>query len=251
MEKRYADGIWLLGSYTNAKLISTTDDVQVGAVGGAQGGVISPFQRSRDRSLSSEDIPQTLSIAGIYALPFGRGKKFLSSGGIAGRLVGGWQVSSIFRVSSGIPFYIRSSECNVPSQFGAACIPGLLPGTNPFAQSEGNFNPNAPLLNAASFESPNSFNFYLGEGPRISNFRAPGYKNQDFALAKNSAITEKVSVDIRAELFNMWNWHSFVCQEFCSGSQAFINDVSSPSFGMWNGSSSAPRNIQLSVKVLF
>ena len=129
--------------------------------------------------------------------------------------------------------------------------PGLLPGADPYAQSKSSFDPALPLLNAASFESPNSFNFYLGQGPRIANFRAPGYRNQDFALGKNSRISERVSMDIRAELFNMWNWHAFVCQEFCSGSLAFINDVSSPTFGMWNGSASAPRNIQLSMKFLF
>jgi hypothetical protein len=250
-EKRYARGSWLLLSYTNSKLLSTTDDVQVNSLGGAQGGVISPFQRSHNKSLSSEDIPQTLSVAAIYALPFGRGQRFVNTGGILGKLVEGWQVSSIFRISSGIPFYIRSSQCNVPSQFAAACIPGLLPGAKPFAQNEGSFNPDAPLLNVASFESANSFNSYLGQGPRISNFRAPGYQDQDLALGKSSHISERVSVDIRAELFNMWNWHSFVCQEFCSGAQAFVDDVSSPSFGMWTGSSSAPRNIQLSAKFVF
>jgi len=103
----------------------------------------------------------------------------------------------------------------------------------------------------ASFESADSFNFYLGQGPRIANFRAPGYQDQDFALGKNPHLTERVSVDIRAELFNMWNWHSFVCQQFRAGSLAFTNDVSSPSFGMWHGSSSAPRNIQLSMKFCF
>jgi hypothetical protein len=250
-EKRYSRGVWLLASYTNAKLISTTDDVQVNSVGGAQGGVISPFQRSRNRSISSEDVPQTVSIAVVYGLPFGAGQKFANTGGVLGKLVAGWQVSSVFRASSGIPFYIRSSQCNVPSQFAAACIPGLLPGADPYAQSKSSFDPALPLLNAASFESPNSFNFYLGQGPRIANFRAPGYRNQDFALGKNSRISERVSMDIRAELFNMWNWHAFVCQEFCSGSLAFINDVSSPTFGMWNGSVSAPRNIQLSMKFLF
>lgn len=250
-EKRYSRGLWLLASYTDSKLISTTDDVQVAAVGGAQGGIISPYQRSRNKSLSSEDIPQTLSLAGVYSLPFGRGQKFLSAGGLVGKLVQGWQVSSIFRISSGIPFYIRSSQCNVPSQFAAACIPALLPGANPFAQSKGNFDPASPLLNVTSFESANSFNFYLGQGPRIANFRAPGYQNQDFALGKNSRISERVSLDFRAEFFNLWNWHSYVCQEFCSGSLAFDNDVSSPTFGMWNGSSSAPRNIQLSMKLLF
>jgi hypothetical protein len=250
-EKRFSHGMWFLGSYTISKLLSTTDDVQVNSVGGAQGSVISPFERNRNKSLSSEDIPQTLSLAAVYSLPFGPGQRFINTGGVLGKLVSGWQASSIFRISSGIPFYVRSSQCNVPSQFAAACIPGLLPGAKPFAQSESSFDPSMPLLNAASFESPNSFNFYLGQGPRISNFRAPGYQNQDFALSKNSHISERVSMDIRAELFNMWNWHSFVCQEFCAGALAFVNDASSPSFGMWDGSVSAPRNIQLSMKFNF
>jgi hypothetical protein len=251
VEKRYSRGVWLLGSYTNSKLLTTTDDVQVNSVGGAQGGVISPFERSRNKSLSSEDIPQTLSVAAIYALPFGRGQRFLNAGGAFGKLVAGWQISSVFRISSGIPFYIRSSQCNVPSQFAAACIPALLPGANPFAQSKGNFNPDTPLLNVAAFEFPNSFNFYSGQGPRVSNIRGFGYRNQDFALSKNSHISERVSLDIRGEFFNVWNWHSFVCQQFCGGSLAFYNDVSSPNFGLWNGSVSAPRNIQLSMKFIF
>jgi hypothetical protein len=250
-EKRYSRGSWLLVSYTNSKLLSNTDDVQVNSVGGAQGGVISPFQRSRNKSLSSGDIPQTLSVTGIYALPFGKGQRFLNTGGVLGKLVEGWEISSIFRISSGVPFYIRSSQCNVPSQFAGACIPAVLPGVNPYAQSKGNFNPDMPLLNAAAFESPNSFNFYLGEGPRVSDIRAFGYLNQDFALSKESHISERVSLSIRGEFFNMWNWHSFVCQQFCSGALAFFNDVSSPNFGMWNGSVSAPRNIQLSMRLIF
>jgi len=250
-EKRYSRGTWLLVSYTNSKLLSNTDDVQVNSVGGAQGGVISPFQRSRNKSLSSGDIPQTLSVTGIYALPFGKGQRFLNTGGVLGKLVEGWEISSIFRISSGVPFYIRSSQCNVPSQFAGACIPAVLPGVNPYAQSKGNFNPDMPLLNAAAFESPNSFNFYLGEGPRVSDIRSFGYLNQDFALNKESHISERVSLSIRGEFFNIWNWHSFVCQQFCSGALAFFNDVSSPNFGMWNGSVSAPRNIQLSMRLIF
>jgi hypothetical protein len=165
--------------------------------------------------------------------------------------VAGWQISSVFRISSGVPFYLRSSQCNVPSQFAAACIPAVLSGANPFAQSKGNFNPDMPLLNAASFESPNAFNLYFGEGPRISNIRGFGYHNHDFALSKSTHINERTSLEFRGEFFNVWNWHSFVCQQFCAGSLAFYNDVSSPNFGMWNGSVSAPRNIQLSMKINF
>jgi hypothetical protein len=252
-EKRYSQGIWILASYTFAKLLTSSDDVQTESQvwGGAQGAVISPFERQRNKALSTGDVPNTLSMALVYQLPIGREKRFLNRGGVIDKVLGGWQASSIFRISSGTPMWFRSGTCNVPSQFQVSCIPGILPGANPFAQSKGKFDPSLPLLNAAAFESPNSFNFYLGQGPRVSNIRGFGFHNQDFGLIKDTRINEKVSVQFRAEFFNVWNWHNFVCQIFCTGVLAFDTDVSSPAFGTWNGSVSTPRNIQLGAKFVF
>ena len=250
-EKRLSGGFWFLASYSDSKLISSTDDIQVETLAGGAQGVISPFQRRRNKSLSTGDIPQTLSVSLVYKLPFGSGKKFINQSGVIGKLVEGWEVTSIFRASSGTPMYFRSSTCNVPSQFQAACIPGVIPGANPFAQSKGKFEPAEPLFNAASFESPNDFNFYLGQGPRISNIRGFGYHNQDFGLIKNTRLGERVTLQLRGEFFNVWNWHIFICQEFCTAAQAFYNDVSSPTFGTWNGAVSEPRNIQVGMKFLF
>jgi hypothetical protein len=141
----------------------------------------------------------------------------------------------------------------VPAQFRAACIPAVLPGGNPFAQSRGNIDVNKPLFNAAAFEQPSAFNFYFGQGPRVSNLRGPSYYNQDFALVKDTQITERVTFELRAEFFNLWNWHVFESQGnvFTTNPTAFTTDVSSPSFGMWNGSVTAPRNIQLGARLTF
>jgi hypothetical protein len=138
----------------------------------------------------------------------------------------------------------------VPSQFAVGCIPAVLAGANPFAQDKSSFDPNQPLLSRAAFESPDSFNFYYGAGPRISNLRGFGYHNHDFGLSKNISLTERASVEIRSEFFNVWNWHVFANPgEFGAG--AFDTNVASPTFGMWNGSVSAPRNIQLGVRIIF
>ena len=56
-------------------------------------------------------------------------------------LVGGWQVSTIFRYSSGLPMYFRSSFCNVPGQFRAGCIPAIVNAGSVFAQDKGSFDP--------------------------------------------------------------------------------------------------------------
>jgi hypothetical protein len=253
-EKRFSHGIWMLASYTLSKLLtSSSDNIQAQAItwGGA-GGVISPYERQRNKGLSVDDVPQVFSLAFVYQLPFGKGKRYLNTGGVVDKLAGGWQVSNIFRSSSGTPLYFRSSECNVPSQFAVGCIPATLSSGNVFAQDKGSFDPGkGPLFSKAAFEAPESFNFYYGKGPRISNARGFGFRNHDFSLIKNTQVTERVNVQFRAEFFNVWNWHTFACYSQCFGGLAFVNDVASPDFGTWNGSVSTPRNIQLGMKILF
>lgn len=252
-EKRFSEGLWLLSSYTLSKLLTTSENTQTESFtwSGALG-VISPFERQRNKGLSVDDVPQALSVALTYELPVGSGKRFLSKGGVADKILGGWQISSVYRASSGIPFFFRSGQCNVPGQFRVGCIPAIKPGANPFAQDKGNFEPSKPLFNLDAFEAANSFNFYYGNGPRVTDVRGFGFYNHDFGLIKNTRIAETVTVQIRAEFFNVWNWHSFNnVGTNSAGARAFNVDVSSPNFGMWNGAISSPRNIQVGAKVFF
>ena len=248
-EHRFSKGMWVLASYTLGKILNDNYDTQPDAgIWSGTNGAISPFERQRNKSLSVADVPQTLSVAMTYQLPFGKGKQFINSAGAADRLISGWELSSVVRATSGIPFHFRSGNCNVPSQFRAGCIPAVLPGANPFAQkTDGSFDPNKPLFNKSAFESADSFNFYWGKGPRISNLRGFGYHNVDLNLVKNTRITENVNLQFRAEFFNLFNWHILTGPYY----SAFDTDVSSPTFGMWNGTTSAPRNIQFGMKLQF
>ena len=158
--------------------------------------------------------------------------------------IGGWTLATVIRASSGVPFFFRSSYCNVPGEFAAGCIPGLKPGFAPWAQSKGGFDPDKPLFNEFTFEDFNSFNFYLGQGPRISNYRGFGYHNHDVTIMKSFRIKEKATFQLRGEFFNIWNWHTFNCPTQCWGSGAFDTSVGDSNFGLWNGTVTNPRNIQ-------
>ena len=252
-EHRVSKGLWFLGSYTLSKLLATADSVQsVAMVWSRAEGAISPYERQRNKSLSVDDVPQILQLSLMYDLPVGKGKRFLNVSGPVDKVLGGWQLVSLFRVSSGVPFFFRSSFCNVPDAFTAACIPAIPAGAKPYLQSVNSYNPDkGPLFNSAAFEDPNSFNFYWGRGARISNLRGPGYRNHDLSLIKNTRVTEKVGLQFRAEFFNAWNWHSLNCTTRCFGATGFDTDVSSPTFGQWNGNVSTPRNIQFAMKILF
>jgi hypothetical protein len=240
-EKRFAHGVSLLTSYTNEKLITSSDNTQA-FVQGTQKGQISPYQRQRNKALAVDDVPQILSMALTYALPFGKGQRFLSQAGPLDKLIGGWELTSILRLSSGIPLYFRNGECNLPEQFSEACIPAI--NGSPFAQS-GSFDPNQPLLSRSAFEATGqlSTGYYFGSGSRISNVRGFGYYNHDLGLVKEVFITERLRLQFRGEFFNVWNWHTFT--------NNFTTDVSSASFGMWNGGINNPRNVQVGAKVIF
>jgi trimeric autotransporter adhesin len=216
----------------------------------------SPFERSRDRSLALEDVPQVLNIAYSYELPFGRGKSWLNQGGLLDALVGGWTFNGVYRIQSGIPFQISSSRCNVPSQFVSYCSPAFLPGASLYLQSPTHFDPNEPVLNIAAFEPADSFDFYTGQGPRVQNFRQPGYSDFDIGLSKSVHITERFVLQLRGDAFNVFNAHHFNnvgvgIQSGGLGGTAFTTDVASPDFGKWNGTVTSARNIQVSGRISF
>jgi hypothetical protein len=256
-EKRLSSGFWLLTSYTLSKFISSGADQQVFAQGDSGGGgIFSPYQRHRNKSLDAQDVPQTLAVTVMYELPMGKGHRFLgTSGGFVSRLISGWQINSIFRAQSGIPFVFRSGQCNIPGQFAMSCVPALLPGADPFLTDQGSYDPGTgPLLNRAAFENgaqEGVFNFDAGHGSRTSNVRQSGFRNHDFVLAKNTNITERVRFQIRAEFFNIWNWHFFARGTTWGEGGAFVTNLGSPNFGSWTGAVSAPRNIQLAAKFTF
>jgi hypothetical protein len=254
LEKRFSGGTYALVSYTFGKIITSgTDNIQQGAVtwSGASG-VISPFEEDRNRSLAADDITHVLSAAFVYELPIGQGKKYLDKGGVTNVLFGGWQLSTVLRYSSGLPFFFRSSFCNVPGQFRAGCIPALKSGANPFLQDPGSFDPGkGPLLDKNAFDSVDQFNFNYGTGARVTSLRGQSYRNQDLTLVKNTSLGRGMNLQLRIEAFNVWNWHSFTqAGDFSSGA-AFDTDLASPSFGTWNGSVTDPRVVQVAARIEF
>lgn len=247
--KRVSGGVWALVSYTASKELSDAYSIWASA---PDSGDISPFERKRGKALAANDVPQILSAAFVYDLPFGAGRHWLHHRGVVNALAGGWSLDGIFRASSGTPMFFRSSFCNVPGQFRAACIPSLLPGANPFAQSKSNFDPaKGPLLNAAAFQPTSAFNFNFGDGAPFSNIRNFGYHNVDISLEKDTKITEKMTFKFRAEFFNAFNWHTFTQNALPWTLNSFNDDIASPSFGSWNGAVSAPRVIQFGARVEF
>jgi len=250
VEKRLSRGSFLLVSYTLARMrTSGVDNIQKNSVGDA-GGLISPYEVDRNWALAADDVTHTLSAALVWELPIGKGKKYLDKGGLSNAILGGWELSTIFRYSSGLPLFFRSSYCNVPGEFRAGCIPSST--GNVFAQDMGSFDPaKGPLFNVAAFTPTDAFNFNWGNGPRISDIRGFSYRNQDLSLIKNTKLFKDVNLQLRVEAFNIWNWHNFATSGSIDYPSAFNTDIAAADFGVWNGEVTPPRVIQLAVRLEF
>ena len=172
VEKRFSGGTYFLLSYTWSKIMTSgTDNIQRDALTwSAASGVISPYEQDRNRSLATDDVTHVLSAALVYDIPVGKGRKYMDKGGLTNAILGGWQLSTVFRYSTGIPFYFRSSFCNVPGQFRAACIPSVNGGANVFAQDLGSFDP--------------------GEGTALRQERLPVHRRLQLQLRDGSAGDE-------------------------------------------------------------
>jgi hypothetical protein len=157
VEKRFSEGLYALLAYTHSKILTSASGITQASSAtwnSSTGAVISPFEWKRNKSLATDDVPDVFSLATVYELPIGKGKKFLNLPGFAGRILGGWEFASTWKYSSGTPFWFRASSCGVPSQFQVNCIPGVLPGKNPFLVPLGSYDPGSkkPLFDVSAFE---------------------------------------------------------------------------------------------------
>jgi hypothetical protein len=247
MKRSFSNGVDIRANYTWSKLIADSSTTTQSTDGGQVFG-INPFQGSRNRAISPDDVTHVGQILAVYELPFGPGKRFLGRGGVLGHLVGGWTLASSMKFTSGLPFnFVNSNVCGVPQQFRANCIPGTVVGANVLTQSFPNVDVNKPVFNAGAFEPVSMFENgnYLGSGSRISSVRGSPYRNTSLSVSKKISVTERMALEFRAEMFNIFNNHYFTCDGNFVNCTPFNNDPSSANFGTWSGTVTQPRNIQL------
>jgi hypothetical protein len=194
-EKRLSDGFVLLTSYTFGKLMSDSVVIpinfgpveQVGTVG-YQNGL---YDRRAERSLDPTDVRHRLVISGVYELPFGEGKPWLTDG-LVSHILGGWQINSVATFQGGLPLVVRGANnqrADRPNYLGGAEL------ENPTVER---------WFNTDAFVNPP--NFTLGDVSRtLPDARTPGVMNIDLSVLKQVALRGRVKLQLRAEAFNVTN----------------------------------------------
>ena len=204
LERRFRSGGTILAAYTWAKVISDTETTTTWMENNGGGGVTLDFNNMRlDRSLSTYDVPHRFVLSYVLDLPIGKGKKFLGSvTGPADKLISGWGFNGITTFQSGFPLGFRTAN-NLTNSNGG----GARPNVNPSCATSMSGTAQSRLgqwFNTSCFSQPAAFTF--GTAARNDpNLRGAGINNFDFTLFKNTAITEKVKLQFRAEVFNLTN----------------------------------------------
>lgn len=242
--RRFANGFQLRGVYTwsNSLDDGTALNSSVGA--NAPGFVMFPGNPKLDWGPSTSDARHIAVVNSSYELPFGSGKKVLANQhGLSQKLISGWTVSGVETMQSGLPFTPQlgfnptnngdSRNPIRPSWNPAFSGPIVLGGPNQY------FNPNAFILPPTGT--------YGNVGRDI--LYGPGLATTDLSLAKNTAISEKLRLQFRAEFFNVFNRANFGSPNAVVFGSA--SATPSPTAGVITSTSTTSRQIQFGLKLLW
>ena len=194
------------------------------------------FCRSCDKASSDDDVRHMLNVTAVYQLPF------------KNKLWGNWQLSAIGTAQTGLPVNITIDRSNssVPGLYSVSGSerPNYVSGVS--LTPAGGSTPNN-WINAAAFAVPANQTFgNLGRNA----FRAPGLSQLDLGLSKFIAITEKLNLRVRADLFNVSNRPQYGAPN-ADVSLANFGSITSV-IGNYNSAGrGTPREMQLSAKFVF
>ena len=184
-DKRFSSGYTLQGTYTWAKTMEAN-------------GFLNEMDANPYYQIADYDVAHRISISGIYELPFGKGRAFAANAPRwAELIIGGWQVQAIWSWQTGTPMswgnIINYGDFkDVPLRSGERTIDRYFDTSN-FEKST------AKALSYNLRTLPN----------RFSGLRNPGMNNWDMSVLKNTKLTEKVNIQIRAETLNTLNHPMF------------------------------------------
>jgi hypothetical protein len=241
---RFARGLALRGTYTWSKALDDGDSLNATAAGNAPGLVSNPFDLRADWGPATYNVQNAGVINAVYELPFGHGKSFASGmTGASGALVSGWMLNSIVTLQSGFPFTPQLSYN--PSNNGDSKNP-VRPFRNPSFSGPVILGSPQQWFNPAAFLAPPAGSGFYGNVGRDA-FIGPGLATWDFSVMKDTAVRERLTLEFRAELFNILNRANFNTPNLVVFTPAGV----SPTAGVVTSTSTTSRQVQFGLKLLW
>lgn len=230
LQKRFSHGYNMSVSYSRSKALD--------AISFLNAGDAKPWY-----GVSNGDYPNVLSVAGIYELPFGRGKPFFGNAhGFIGQAIHGFQVEGTYRIQSGQPITFNNAGTilapgaklsdigNGPSQhnatqwFNTDAFVNAIPGST-YAKT---YSSMLLVSNVRTF--PLRFNNVRQDYQNLLNLGV---------MKKFTVFNDRVNMDVRAEAINALNHPVF---------SAPTSDPASTNFGLITGFGNSSRVLQFAVE---
>jgi len=251
VKKRLSRGLQFQTSYTLSKTVDDSSN-WTGSSDWDNGSSGSRFFSVKDRALAAFDVRQALSINGTYQLPGS------NLAGVAGHVLGGWQLSSVLSLRGGNPFSPVPDAGNPGNFTNMEHYPDRVsPNKYDTRNSDQYFDPTAFVLppGYAAGESAALGGAFVGNTGRHV-IEGPGQATLDVVLQKGFKVTERVNLNFRTEFFNFFNRVNFGTPNTdIFTSNAIQSDgsrgVYNPQAGQVTSTRGNPRQLQFGLRVEF
>ncbi len=249
LERRFSGGLYLLNSFTWSKAMDNASG-HLETANGDNSRV--NFRNLKDeKGLSSYNQPLNNTTSVVYDLPFGKGRKFVSSGpAFLDYAIGGWRMTLINTLASGLPVNLTYGP---QSSFSVSGAPNYRPNlaTGSLVNPTGQRDPST-YLNINAVTLPDGTQPFGNAGRNL--VRAPNFFQADLGLHKAFPVwRESTKLEFRMEAFNLFNRSNFQAPD---GNVSNIrrdttgNPIPGGSYGRITSTFPA-RQIQFALKLLF
>ncbi|HWZ29991.1 MAG TPA: carboxypeptidase-like regulatory domain-containing protein [Bryobacteraceae bacterium] len=227
IQKRFSDGMTLVGNYINSKLIERIT-------------FLNDVDSQLEKRISPFDHPNRFVVGIVYELPFGKGKHFNVDSRWVDLLVGGWGVNSIYTYQTGAPLTWVNGSTTSPGDYVYFGAPIVLD----------NRATNVPAFNVSAFDtkSADQFQYHMRTfSTTFPNLRSDGINEWSPSVTKRLRINEGMSFQLRAEAYNVLNHPTF---------SAPSTTVTSPTtatsgFGVISAQANRSRILQIGARFVF
>jgi hypothetical protein len=214
IQKRFNGGMQLLAAYTRSKMMEETSR-------------LNPSDTVLERRLANEDRPNRLVLSGVYALPFGEGRRIGASSPFwVRKIISGWSTSGIYTYQSGsVVAWGNVIYLGGDLQWDARNVNRAFDTTR--------FNANAAQQLDRNLRTlPSDF----------GGFRNDAINTVNLALLKTTALTRGVTTQFRAEAFNLFDRVQFATP---------VLAPTNTNFGRITSQVNAPRSVQFAIRMMW
>jgi hypothetical protein len=243
----------------NYTLSQSHDDASGLQTSTAYGGafILNPLRQGDNYSNSDFDVRHIINANAVYEIPFGRGRRFFSGIGQAGNaILGGWQISGIFRWNSGQPIISPYDDARWATNWNAQSSGVRIRPVETCPTQGGKLFGNCLLDAYTSFRGA-----YPGETGDRNVLRYPGYINLDMGLSKSFDMpwSETQKLQVRFEAFNVTNTQRMGDIDYGRAGWGlqldpqFVTDVDDipPVWSNFTGIQGQPRVMQVGIRFSF